>query len=374
MWTFVKENVKIFWYENGRKEISARQYFFGRNDKMSDLILYLGITAAGYFIGSRINEYKDKFFWTGKVQTVAITCLVLLMGMRMGSNREITENLKTIGITAFVITIASMVLSVAAITLARKVIRIDRYGRLMSTNKKASTDSQKKDAFEEIEETAEAIETEEENKKGGINVMTLLILGAASAGMLIGYFVIRSAFQENMESFDNMAGLGIKIGLCLLLVFVGIDLGLEGTVLGNFKKVGFRILVFPVVVVIATLVGSSVSGMLLGLSLKEAAAIGAGFGWYTLAPGIIMEAGYLTASAVSFLHNVMRELFSILFIPLVAQKIGYIETTGMPGAAAMDVCLPIVEKSTRSDIAVYSFVSGVFLSILVPVLVPLIIG
>jgi len=70
----------------------------------------------------------------------------------------------------------------------------------------------------------------------------------------------------------------------------------------------------------------------------------------------------------------MRELFSILLIPLVARRIGYIETTGMPGAAAMDVCLPIVEKSTRSDIAVYSFVSGVIMSTLVPIMVPLIIG
>ncbi|MGN0726845.1 MAG: lysine exporter LysO family protein [Anaerovoracaceae bacterium] len=341
---------------------------------MSDLILYLGITAVGYFIGSRVRKYKDKLSWTGKVQTVAITCLVLLMGMRMGSNREITENLKTIGITAFVITVCAMVLSIAAITLARKVMGIDRYGRLQPKDKKVAIDIQEKEAFEEIEKAAEVVEAQEESKKGGMNVMTLLILGAVIAGMLIGYFVIRSAFQGNMESFDSMAGLGIKIGLCLLLLFVGIDLGLDGTVIENFRKVGFRILVFPAVVVLATLVGASVSGMLLGLSFKEAAAVGAGFGWYTLAPGIIMEAGYLTASAVSFLHNVMRELFSILLIPMVAQKIGYIETTGMPGAAAMDVCLPIVEKSTRSDIAVYSFVSGVILSILVPVLVPLIIG
>ena len=204
--------------------------------------------------------------------------------------------------------------------------------------------------------------------------MTILIVLAVAAGMLIGYFVIRSVFAGNMESFETLAGLGIKIGLCILLVFVGIDLGIEGTVVDNFKKVGLRIMVFPAAVVVATLVGASVSGMLLGLSLKEAAVEGAGFGWYSLAPGIIMEAGYLTASAISFLHNVMRELLSILFIPLVAQKVGYIETTGMPGAAAMDVCLPIVEKSTRSDIAVYSFVSGVTLSILVPVLVPLILG
>lgn len=46
----------------------------------------------------------------------------------------------------------------------------------------------------------------------------------------------------------------------------------------------------------------------------------------------------------------------------------------MPGAAAMGCVPSYSEKSTRSDIAVYSFVSGVVLSILVPVFVPLIIG
>ena len=332
---------------------------------MADLVLYLGITLVGYYIGSRIRDYKEKLLWTGKVQTVAITCLVLLMGMRMGSNSEITENLSTIGVSAFVITLVTMIFSIGSIFITRKLMRIDKYGRLPSLDNE-------KMGISDDEAADEAVL--EEEKKGGINLMTVLIVIAVVVGMLIGYFVIRSAFEGNMESFENMAGLGIKIGLCLLLVFVGIDLGLDGTVVENFKRVGIRILAFPAAVAIGTLVGAGISGMLMGLSIKESLAVGAGFGWYTLAPGIIMEAGYITASAVSFLHNVMRELLSILFIPLVAQKIGYIETTGMPGAAAMDVCLPIVEKSTRSDIAVYSFVSGVILSILVPVLVPVIIG
>ena len=332
---------------------------------MADLVLYLGITLVGYYIGSRIRDYKEKLLWTGKVQTVAITCLVLLMGMRMGSNSEITENLSTIGVSAFVITLVTMIFSIGSIFITRKLMRIDKYGRLPSLDNE-------KMGISDDEAADEAVL--EEEKKGGINLMTVLIVIAVAVRMLIGYFVIRSAFEGNMESFENMAGLGIKIGLCLLLVFVGIDLGLDGTVVENFKRVGIRILAFPAAVAIGTLVGAGISGMLMGLSIKESLAVGAGFGWYTLAPGIIMEAGYITASAVSFLHNVMRELLSILFIPLVAQKIGYIETTGMPGAAAMDVCLPIVEKSTRSDIAVYSFVSGVILSILVPVLVPVIIG
>lgn len=335
---------------------------------MGDLALYLGITALGYAIGSKIRDHRERLLWTGKVQMVAITILVLLMGTRMGANEEITQNLSTIGLSALIITIVIMAFSIGAIFITRKLMKIDRYGRLKETAGYRSEN-------EGAKETPESVSSGENEEGGkGLNIMTILIVVAVGAGMLFGYFVIRKAFAGNMAAFDNAAGLGIKIGLCMLLIFVGLDLGLDGTVISNFKKVGFRILAFPLAVIIGTLLGSAAVTPFLNMSLKECLAIGSGFGWYTLAPGIIMEAGYLTASAVSFLHNVMRELLSIIFVPLVAKKIGYIETTGMPGAAAMDVCLPIVEKSTRSDIAVYSFVSGVILSILVPVFVPLIIG
>ena len=89
---------------------------------------------------------------------------------------------------------------------------------------------------------------------------------------------------------------------------------------------------------------------------------------------VILDAGYATASAVSFLHNVLRELLAIILIPTIADHVGYAETVALPGAAAMDVCLPIVERATNSNVAVYSFVSGVVLSFAVPILVPLIVG
>jgi len=332
---------------------------------MGDLILYLGITLVGFLLGSRFRDRKTMFGWTSKVQLAALIILVLLMGMRMGSNAEVIANLSTIGVSALLMTVVIMICSIAAIWLARQVLRIDRCGRLkVSGTSEAGAG-----------ETGSAAGSDaEEEGAGGSNSTTVAIIASVAAGMAIGYLVIRNIFAGNMETFDDMAGLGIKIGLCLLLIFIGLDLGLDGTVVENFKKVGLRILVFPAVVMVGTLAGAAACSLFMELSLKECLAIGAGFGWYTLAPGIIMENGYVTASAVAFLHNVMRELFSIIFIPLVAKKIGYIETTGMPGAAAMDVCLPIVEKSTRSDIAVYSFVSGVILSTAVPILVPLIIG
>ena len=335
--------------------------------EMGDLILYLGITLVGYILGSRLRSVRQNLGWTGKVQLVALVILVLMMGMRMGSNEEVTANISTIGVSAFLMTVVIISFSVAGIWLARHVMKIDRYGTLQD----GSVAERQMDISEE--ETSAEDHTAEEEKKGG-NSTTIAILVSVVIGMVLGYVVIRRAFAGNMDTFDSLAGLGIKIGLCLLLIFVGMDLGMEGTVIDNFRKVGLRILVFPTAVIVGTLGGALLCSLFMDLSVKECLAIGAGFGWYSLAPGIIMENGYVTASAVSFLHNVMRELFSIVLIPVVAKKIGYIETTGMPGAAAMDVCLPIVEKSTRSDIAVYSFVSGVFLSILVPVLVPVIIG
>jgi len=334
---------------------------------MSDLILYLGVTLAGYILGMKIRDKKDRLGWTGIVQLIALIILVLLMGMRMGSNGEVIANLSTIGVSALLMTAVIMVCSIAAIWLARQAMGIDRYGRLRASGPEAAAE-QAGDGGQASQAGGEAAES------SGGNATTIAIIASVAAGMAIGYLVIRNVFSGNMDTFDNLAGLGIKIGLCLLLVFIGLDLGLDGTVIDNFRKVGLRILVFPAVVMVGTLAGAAACSLFMELSLKECLAIGAGFGWYTLAPGIIMENGYVTASAVAFLHNVMRELFSIILIPLAAKKIGYIETTGMPGAAAMDVCLPIVEKATRGDIAVYSFVSGVILSTAVPVLVPLIIG
>ena len=46
----------------------------------------------------------------------------------------------------------------------------------------------------------------------------------------------------------------------------------------------------------------------------------------------------------------------------------------MPGAAGMDVCLPMIERTTNSIVTIYSFINGVILTILVPVLVPLMLG
>jgi len=204
--------------------------------------------------------------------------------------------------------------------------------------------------------------------------MTLLILAFVAIGMACGYFAVPKLFAGNMEFFDALCGDLMVIGLSILLGIIGFNMGLTGDMAKNLKGVGLSVIVIPVLAVAGSLAGGAVYGLVSGLSVKEGIAISAGFGWYTLAPGLITEAGYTVAGAISFMHNVFRETLGIIGIPLFAKYIGYLESAAVPGVAAMDVCLPIVERSTRQETVVYSFLTGFLMCLTVPVLVPLIIN
>ncbi len=196
--------------------------------------------------------------------------------------------------------------------------------------------------------------------------MTRLVLFTVTVGTIIGYLFLP-------ESFIEMSEYIIIIALCGLMFFIGIDMAMQDNVFKHIAKAGLRVIIFPIAIIIGTLGGATFASIFLNISITESLAVGSGFGWYSLAP-IIIDQYSAELSAISFLHNVMRELIGILAIPVVAKYIGYIETISLPGAASMDICLPIVEKATHGEIAIYSFISGVILSIAVPIFVPLFMG
>ena len=110
------------------------------------------------------------------------------------------------------------------------------------------------------------------------------------------------------------------------------------------------------------------------MTLREGLAISAGFGWYTMAPSVIASAGHTMASAVAFLHNVLREMLGIILLPVIAGKIGYIEAITIPGTASTDVCLPIVEQVCNTETVAYSFCTGLLMTATSAILVPIIMG
>lgn len=323
---------------------------------MTLLLLYWGIMILFYMLACRLRAHEDRFGSISGALNLVIYFLVFVMGLRMGANEEVTSSLGTIGLQSLLITGFTVAGSMLAVTVLRKVLRLNSEGQPM---------------YEERESEKPA----EQNlqQEGGAPKTTVLILLCVAVGMLMGYLVIPRVFTDT-AAFQEMSGNLLIVGICLLLGLVGFNLGLEGDVIKNLKNAGIRIILFPLAAIAGSLLLGSLYGLVSPLTVREAAAVSAGFGWYTFAPSVIAEAGHEVAGAVSFMHNIIRETLGIIIIPLAAKKIGYIESTAIPGVAAMDICLPIVEKSCRAETVMYSLCMGMMMSAAVPLLVPLIIG
>lgn len=163
-----------------------------------------------------------------------------------------------------------------------------------------------------------------------------------------------------------------SIGLCLLLFFVGIDIGYNKDVMTHLRMMSKKVFFLPVVGTIGSLVGGAVAATVLSLNIKECITVAAGLGWYSFSA---IEVGKFSAylGGVTFLSNMFRELFSIVFVPLIAKKIGPYESVITAGATAMDSVLPIINRSNPPRISIVGFYSGLVMSIIVPVLLPAVI-
>ena len=170
--------------------------------------------------------------------------------------------------------------------------------------------------------------------------------------MAVGHFILPDALVSHCSQI-------IQLGLYLLLFLVGLDMGRQEGMLENIRQAGLGVLLVPVAVMVGTFAVTALAGLFLPLGPKDCVAASAGFGWYSLAPTLLAPYS-LSVSATAFLSNIMHELFSIVLVPIVAHRLGYIEAVALPGATAMDTVLPVVVSATDQRMAIYSFTSGAF--------------
>lgn len=314
-----------------------------------------------YIIASKFRNKKDKLGWTSHAINVSVYLVVTLMGLRMGSNEEVTSSLGTIGVQSLIATSFVIAGSFIFVTITRKILRIDRYAHRHEKGEISKEQLKEKRANSKIEVDSENLR------------MTVIIIVILVITMIVGYFWIPKVFGSG-AIFAEKTEICMSVGIALLLVSVGFSLGLDGTVLSRFKTAGITVLIFPLVNVIGSTLFGALYGLIAPVTVKEGMCIALGFGWYTFAPSIIQEAGFAVGGAICFLTNVIRETLGIIFIPLVAQILGNLEATVLPGVAAMDICLPIVERSCSEETVVYSFATGAVCCLATATLVPIIIA
>lgn len=178
----------------------------------------------------------------------------------------------------------------------------------------------------------------------------------------VGGFFFRNDFL--IANSDKV----VSFGLCLLLFFVGMDIGNSGDIFPKLKKFGKKIWLLPISTIIGSLIGGYVGSLFTTLSTEQGIAVSAGLGWYSLSA---IELSKISAElgSLAFLTNVFREILSILFVPFIAKYIGSLESVSIAGATAMDTLLPIINRNNSADISIVAFFSGIVLTTTVPFLV-----
>ena len=251
---------------------------------MASLALYWSVMIACYLLASRLRRYADRLGFVNTLLSVSVYALVFVMGLRMGANREVTDNLGVIGVQALLVTALTMAFSMLGAFAVRRALHIDRNALPRGAEKTAAMPSAAAHADASGSKTS------------------LIIFAMVAVGMLLGYFVVPRVTDP--DAFQTMSGSWLVVGLCLLLAFVGFGMGLEGKLKAMLRGAGLGIVLVPLAMVAGSLLAGVVYSLLSPMTLREGLAISAGFGWYTLAPSVISGAGHAVAGAVSFLHNV----------------------------------------------------------------------
>lgn len=162
-----------------------------------------------------------------------------------------------------------------------------------------------------------------------------------------------------------------KYVLYTLLLFVGISIGIDDSVLQTIKRYKLRIALPAIGTVLGTLAGVAVAAPIIGSSLSDTAAVGSGFGYYSLSTVLITQYKGAELGTIALLSNIIREVFTLLLAPLMVKYFGPLAPISSGGATTMDSTLPVITNVCGKEYVMISIAHGFMVDFSVPFLVTL---
>lgn len=182
-------------------------------------------------------------------------------------------------------------------------------------------------------------------------------------GLLFGYLFLDTGVKDTLD-------LILMSALDVMIFIAGIEIGSNRGILRRICNLHSALLALaiPLAVACGSICGALLLGHIAGLSAYDSLLVGGGLGWYSFS-SVVISAMYSTEiGTVAFLANMMREISGFFLIPLLVRVHKFL-ALAPSGAATMDSGLPVVIKYTNLHVGMYSFVNGLVLTLIVPVLI-----
>ena len=121
-------------------------------------------------------------------------------------------------------------------------------------------------------------------------------------------------------------------------------------------------------IIVGTFLGGVAAWTMLDMSFRDVMAVAAGFGYYSLSSMLINQLADVSLGSMALISNMVRELVTLLFAPLVARVFGGLGPLSAAGAAS-DTCLPAIIRTSGERNTILGIFSGMVLTIAVPIFV-----
>ncbi len=308
------------------------------------MLLEMGLVAAGVPFGWLWRNSARVIAFVGRGLTWTVRLMLFLLGLSLGADASLLAQMRTLGLRAACISGFSVLGCVVAAWIL---------GRFVFTGR------------EEDRERAPGEEKPHSSAEGGLGG-SLMVLAFFFVGVVTGRVDILPTWIVH--------GPASLWTLYVLLFAAGMSLGFDLRALGIIRELRGRILLVPFGVIVGTLCGSTIAWLVLSCwlddGLVETLAVGAGFGYYSLATVIMTRLGDPALGSVALLSNMMHEVLALTLPPLMVRLAGRLAPVMAGGAAAMDTCLPVIARYSGERCAILAMFSGMCLTLLVPVIVP----
>ena len=304
---------------------------------MQDILIISACIGLGMLCGALLKTRRAFLQLADTTSLYAVYILLFILGVRLGSNSLLLQQLPLLGGRALCIAFFCTALSVACLFAGQRFIVP------ASIRKAKNTTHQKAGGAHPLKGCAR-------------------ILACFATGIVLAALSVTPAW---------MADSALATYALYLLVFaVGIGLGADLRAFRVLRDLHVKILAVPLLIVIGSALGSCLAAVFLpGMSAHEALCVGMGLGYYSLSSIIIENAGHSALASVALLANILREVIAILTAPFIARLCAPLGTVAAAGATAMDTTLPVIARFSGEYAAVIAVFSGMALTLLVPFLV-----
>ena len=320
------------------------------------MLIVLLILWGSALVGYLLRRWPQP--WVSNMLTISIWLMLFAVGVEVGSNEVLTRSLGRLGAEALLITVLT------TISCCLGALLLWRGSKNDNVNDDDNNRSEGGGSVSVGKEGGERSAVQRLNLRGLWMTMreSMTICVCFAAGCMLGYWGV-DRYVPDRASFYS---------LCVLLMCVGFGIGQNEEMRHGFKYIKRGFVLMPVVTIVATWVGALLTALLVRThSLVDWMAVSSGFGYYSLSSMLITEMRDVELGTLALMYNVLREVTTLLFTPLLLRLFGPLAPVSIGGATTADTTLPIISRVCGAQFVPVAIFHGLVVDLSVPLLVTL---